>query len=230
VWAVLGAILGPAALIILRVAPMGHCPMCWAPVRGWVSWCTWCGSDVRHAPPPDVDPGRTPSLGAATPPLPRAVPADAPVPPTRPSVTAAPTTLAPLAVRVQEPAARAPRAPVAKRSAGQSVVTPTAPGLVEVLASAVYVTGSVSLRPGSWYSLEFEDDVFRVRGPLDEDARAIAVTRPLDSLEASAFNGRLVVNGPRETVMVFMRLSGASADAIAEAITDAARTAATGAR
>lgn len=225
-WAVLGAILGPVALILLLAAPMGHCPMCWAPVRGWVSWCAWCGSDVRHPPRSEVEPPRMPTPEAA--PTPRGVAAARPGPtPTRATLAAAARRAS--AAPARTTASRSADTRSATRIASPSSVTTTGPGAIEILASGVYVTGSVGLRAGSWYSLEFEGDVFRVRGPLDEDARAIAVTRPLEALEALAFNGRLVVNGPRETVMVFMRLSGASADSIAESITKAARTSATAA-
>ena len=46
-WAVLGAILGPAALMILDAAPPGTCGSCLSPVTGWSFTCPTCGADVR---------------------------------------------------------------------------------------------------------------------------------------------------------------------------------------
>lgn len=86
------------------------------------------------------------------------------------------------------------------------------------LASAVYVTGSVGLAPGSWYTLESDGTDLRVVGPLDRDARAVAVQRPIAALGATAVNDRLVVNGDGGLVMVFMRVAGMSSDAVAHAI------------
>ena len=47
-WAILGAILGPAALALLRVAPPGRCWSCAAPTEGWLTLCPWCGEDIRE--------------------------------------------------------------------------------------------------------------------------------------------------------------------------------------
>ena len=87
-----------------------------------------------------------------------------------------------------------------------------------MLASAVFVTGSFGLVPGSWYTLETDGTDLRIVGPLDRDARAVALERPIVSLGASAVNGRLVVNGEAGLVMVFMRVAGMSPEAVAEAI------------
>ncbi len=61
-WAFFGAILGPAALALLRVAPPGRCWSCAAPTEGWLTLCPWCGEDVRepvrHLPVEEV---RTPA-------------------------------------------------------------------------------------------------------------------------------------------------------------------------
>jgi hypothetical protein len=46
-WAVLGAILGPLALVVLRRAPPGLCRACGSPTRGWLNVCWWCGQDVN---------------------------------------------------------------------------------------------------------------------------------------------------------------------------------------
>ena len=43
VWFVLGALIGPLALVLLALAPPGRCPACDTPVRGWAEWCEGCG-------------------------------------------------------------------------------------------------------------------------------------------------------------------------------------------
>jgi hypothetical protein len=48
-WAVLGAILGPIALLILHRAPPGVCASCGARTIGWSTICAWCGEDVSGA-------------------------------------------------------------------------------------------------------------------------------------------------------------------------------------
>jgi hypothetical protein len=57
-WAVFGAILGPAALALIRLAPPGRCWSCSAPTQGWLTRCVWCGEDVREPQeePPTEDP------------------------------------------------------------------------------------------------------------------------------------------------------------------------------
>jgi hypothetical protein len=76
-WTVLGAILGPAALVVLREIPPARCGTCRAPVSGWQMTCRWCGNDVRSwvrgseaaqsAPPaPVVPPAAHPATAART--------------------------------------------------------------------------------------------------------------------------------------------------------------------
>jgi hypothetical protein len=50
---VFGAILGPAALALLHLAPPGRCWSCAAPTQGWLTLCPWCGEDIRE-PAPDL--------------------------------------------------------------------------------------------------------------------------------------------------------------------------------
>lgn len=71
-WFAFGAILGPIALVILRSAPPGHCPVCGAPVPGWLWFCVWCSTDFRPdtavvaaSGPAVADPGR--AIPAAVP-------------------------------------------------------------------------------------------------------------------------------------------------------------------
>jgi hypothetical protein len=104
------------------------------------------------------------------------------------------------------------------RTSPTAAILTTTPIDFRTLASAVFVTGSVGFQPGSWYTLETDGTDLRVLGPLDRDARAIALSRPLAPLDASAVNGRLVVNGDDGLVMVFMRMAGMSAEDVAALI------------
>lgn len=47
-WAIFGAIIGPAALALLELAPPGRCWSCAAPTQGWLTLCPWCGEDIRE--------------------------------------------------------------------------------------------------------------------------------------------------------------------------------------
>ena len=64
VWAVYGAILGPVALVLLWLAPHGHCQTCHLPTLGWSSTCPWCRSNVNEVP-------RSALRGARMPPAPQ---------------------------------------------------------------------------------------------------------------------------------------------------------------
>jgi hypothetical protein len=49
-WFVFGAILGPIAVLLLRMAPPGRCRTCGTPTLGWFRTCWWCHEDVRSTP------------------------------------------------------------------------------------------------------------------------------------------------------------------------------------
>jgi hypothetical protein len=46
VWLLVGAIIGPVALVILHLAPLGRCPLCGNETTGWDRRCFWCGGDI----------------------------------------------------------------------------------------------------------------------------------------------------------------------------------------
>jgi hypothetical protein len=46
VWLMVGAIIGPIALIILHIAPLGRCPTCGNATTGWDRQCFWCRGDL----------------------------------------------------------------------------------------------------------------------------------------------------------------------------------------
>lgn|GEM_PF-6240720 len=240
-WAVLGAISGPIAATLLLAAPLGQCPMCWAPVKGWGPMCVWCGTDVRDLG--RAAPGRrsvpranqvATTLAAALAEDGRAAEAQGTT--VRPDPTefagAVPSVASDAHPTEQKSSERigAKRAkhltPVAEPTPtpvdrGQVVNLPVAGP--RVLGSAIFVTGSIGLRAGSWYTLELNRSDLAIRGPLEVDPRAAVLVRPLGELDSYAFNGQLIVHGERGLVLVFMRVSGDTADHLAEVIADAAR-------
>ncbi len=240
-WAVLGAISGPISAILLLAAPLGQCPMCWAPVKGWGPTCMWCGTDVRDlgtaAPgrrgvPPVRQEAATLAAALAEERQAAALPGTTARPDTLESAAAAPAVASVPHVTEQTAAERlgAQRAehltPVAEPTSvavdrGQVVNLPVAGP--QVLGSAIFVTGSVGLRAGSWYTLELDGRDLVVRGPLEVDPRASVLVRQVGEIDSYAFNGQLIVHGERGLVLVFMRVSGDTADHLAEVIADAAR-------
>lgn len=225
-WAGIGAVIGPVALVLLQLAPLGQCPMCWAPVKGWARTCVWCGSNVsaqaaaipgRRMVGPERDAERP--VPAPTP----AVTAEAPAAPAPTQSLPARSTgpAAPLQPR-STPATTPPAAPVHAVDLPPVTMLPV-PEPPRALASAIFVTGSLALRAGSWYTLELDGPELVVRGPLEADPRTAVLSRPVAELDSYAFNGQLIVHGERGLVLVFMRVSGDTAEHVAEVIADAAR-------
>ena len=88
------------------------------------------------------------------------------------------------------------------------------------------MTGTVALIPGSRYLLSLAEGEFRVLGPVDADPAAIVFHRPVGDLEATSINGRLILNVVRHAslsvVLVFVNLTGGTADGVAELLTPGA--------
>ena len=224
IWFAFGAILGPNALLLLRAAPPGRCRSCSTPTRGWHTICLWCGEQVTAIPLAAVARAPilpTPSIGRdwlkrrdqATPidQIPRAqsaAPISTPAPETRHVEP-----LAPPAAQASNPAEGIEPAPIETR----------------ILTTAVYVSGSRSLESGRRYIIAIHGPRLRVLGPVDIDPSAVALDRALADMDATADEGRLVVSGPggkSGTVLVFMSVARTTPDIVANAIVDAARTAA----
>lgn len=81
-WFLIGAIVGPVALLVLRTAPPGRCRTCGTPTRGWNHICWWCHEDVRSTPASTLEilermstRVAPPELVSAPPALPRPEPA-----------------------------------------------------------------------------------------------------------------------------------------------------------
>jgi hypothetical protein len=133
-WAVLGAILGPVALLILHRAPPGRCASCAARTMGWSTICAWCGEDVWGAPAPAAASASTPARTQAAPSISAlaaaaaaaerdARPAPAPVPEPQPAI-AAPTPLT--VIQGSRGTTQQPTSQRATDSAADSVEAPAA--------------------------------------------------------------------------------------------------------
>jgi hypothetical protein len=94
-----------------------------------------------------------------------------------------------------------------------------------ILASAIFMTGSRGLAAGSRYGIGWSGDQLRILGPVDVDPKAIAISRSLRGLDATGTADRLVISATSQSrdrlVLVFMSVSGSSAEAVAEAISQA---------
>lgn len=230
-WAVFGAIIGPIAVILLWLSPPGRCAVCDAPVGGWASVCTWCGNDVHGFPIPQaaavapVGPTArskpapvaeaTPSPSAAT--L-RPRPEGEPMLPSGPAPAPAIPTAAISGERHRSPSTR--RSPARPTT---SVASDSPPAEQPVtIATGVFITGSVGLTPGSRYMLQIDGTTFRVCGPVDQDPSQVALSLPLASVDATAYENRLVLNersrGSGGTVLAFMSLAGGTAASVAESL------------
>jgi hypothetical protein len=178
-WLGFGAVLGPIATLILRSAPPGYCPTCLEPTRGWLFICGWCRSDTRHK--------------AARPRI-SAVPSDR----SEAAQVAKPTALAKEDLR-REPFDLGTPTTTSGASAIGIPAAGGAPTLEEppetILAgSGVYVGGSAPLIPGARYNLNVRGETFDIVGPVDTAPGRLALSRRLDSIDATVIGGRLLVS------------------------------------
>jgi hypothetical protein len=222
-WAVLGAILGPIAIVILLRAPPGQCANCGARTIGWSTICAWCGENVwgvaatapatavvwaakprsARAPEPDTEP----EISA---PMPLTVIEGKRRTPSR-AVTELATDTAAHTAAEASPAADADAAtavgPVHRLRAvlgssptdgefashGAIAADPDLEGRQIVLASAIYVTGTRGLQAGSRYGIALVGTNLAIMGPVDIDPSAIVVLRALRGLDATGAQGQLIV-------------------------------------
>jgi len=201
-WLALGAALGPIALLLLGLAPPGHCPRCDTTVRGWPSECPVCGEPFSDRVAQGSRRGRVASARGIT---------TMDIPPER-SDSSSPIPL---------PVGRAPRARAAVRSdvpigvlAGGTVARPQhqAVDSSEVLATGVYFGGTASLIVGSRYAIARHGRLLRLLGPVDRDPAAIAIERSLEGLTATAIGERLIISEARgdRLAIAFGALAGAN--------------------
>lgn len=90
------------------------------------------------------------------------------------------------------------------------------------LASGIFITGNVGLVAGSRYTLQIEGERFLVLGPVDIDPTRTALERAMPSMDATAFEGRLVISEPGRAsggvVLAFMSLAGGTPAGVADEI------------
>jgi hypothetical protein len=218
-----GAVLGPAALVLLELAPPGRCWSCAAPTLGWMTMCPWCGEDIREpAPEPEV------AVAPVHAPL-TVIEGSAPAASARSRTTrrgtirapgpgfgaAVPTRRRTSRAVIDEPNERRSRVASASlepaadpvhrlktRLGGNSSLAAAEAEAVEqpdsepanrVLASAVYVTGSRGLLAGSRYGIALAEGRLEILGPVDVDPSAVALTHGLNGIDATGLQGRLVI-------------------------------------
>ncbi len=239
IWMVFGALLGPVALWLLWIAPRGQCGTCRASVRGWSTICEWCGSALTTARPVAV------AIGGEPGPVPAAVPRRRVGAVARGRVSL--ETTEPVAgdgipaadirrtientsdARIRERlTSLSSRRAANAAAAGSGRADPSGDGGPRhILATGVYVTGTVPLVGGSRYALEVGGATLRVLGPTDIDPTAVALTQVLTGMEATGFDERLVLTfgggGRHGMVLVFSDLDGSSAAGVSAAILTAAR-------
>jgi hypothetical protein len=206
VWLLLGALLGPIAILLLSASPPGRCPMCDTPVRGWASICAVCGAPLSIT----AGAGRYPderrrSIASVAPVAgPESRPYTSPV--ASPRTTPLLTILAPGGVEGGPVLSTAPepiRLPVERsatariRRPGFASATkgdgPDQSAVAEVLATGVYFGGTAGLAVGGRYVIVRQGPQFRLLGPVDLDPTRVALERPLARLVAVAVGERLVI-------------------------------------
>ena len=195
-WFAYGLLLGPIAPLLIAIAPPGRCRVCGTRGRGWLDYCLNCGSpldgsvEVAVAMSPAARSAGT-VTGVAAPP--------SPAPRTGANLAAVGAVSA---TAVQSPG-QAPAAapPSASRSAGES----------EILATGVFVGGSVHLSLGARYAIGRRKRTFEVHGPVDIAPGVLRLEHPLAGLDATVVADRLVVTekttGRPKFVMVFQSLT-----------------------
>ena len=217
-WWVLGSLIGPIALILLRIAPPGRCPACETRVRGWPASCDVCGW------PFDI-PLRGPSEPSERRRGPAAVPSmhDAH---TQPLVVQMSSEVAPIPMPVPSPVQSLPSDAGIRRwvtsGASRQVVERRRPSRdAEMLATAVYFGGTAGLVVGSRYAIVRQEDRLRLLGPIDWDPTAIALERPLAEMMVTAIEDRLIIRsgGWRGIALAFGSLAGSSGEDLEMALT-----------
>lgn len=248
IWFALGALLGPIALVLVVFAPPGRCESCGWQVAGWPSHCAVCGAPLRT---PSSRLERSPAAAAPVvvgAPLTPAVPDTLlsivrPFPPSTDNDMAKPATVvtrarpsrakATASVSVDERPTAAGRVgatrpidPVAARAVSRNDVDRSDDNVI--LATALFLTGSSSCRPGMHYALAIRAGSLLVIGPLERSRDAVVVERPLGSIEVTAHEDRLLIKsrpaGIRIWSIAFGQLSGQSAESVERALVSAGST------
>lgn len=201
VWFVFGAVLSPLALILLYLAPPGHCPSCEQSIPGWSSACPRCGTRLRaaRAPRRAAVPGGAPPRQAVSLDPASVAALDAVVGRrVRPIISQAIRPVAPLVPElVPDPALAASRVP-SDATAG------------EVLSTGIYLSGNARLEIGACYALSRVGEHWRVFGPVDAGQLTIRHEGSLASLDVTAMDDRVILTTAegRSSMAIVMRPIG----------------------
>ena len=197
IWFAYGLLLGPIAPAIIALAPPGRCRVCGEPTRGWLNSCLACGSPLDGSARVAVT--MAPMAGTSR-------PAGSPPPATAVGSARSGANLA--AVGAVSAAAVHPAPGVS--ATGVHAVPRTA-GDTEILATGVFVGGSVHLSLGARYAIARRKRTFEVRGPVDIAPGVLRLEHPMAGLDATVVADRLVVTektaGRPKFVMVFQSLA-----------------------
>lgn len=204
VWFVLGALTGPIATFIVAIAPPGRCPVCGLAVRGWPTACTGCGTAFDRV-------GLSPRAAAPDPRPTSVARAAAVAPGVRPSPISSPGSLA--------GASRPPTASSLRRDDATHVRDAGEP--TDLLATAMYVTGSHECQPGLHYLLTLRGGALVVLGPLETAPHTVAATRPVAELRVTAFGEGLLISDARSVrgwSLGFQRFTGGTPASVEQAL------------
>jgi hypothetical protein len=197
IWFAYGLLLGPIAPLLIALAPPGRCQVCGERSRGWLDRCVACGSPLDGSARVAVTMASTAQAAATT----ATATAPAPAASSRSGANLAAVGAVP-ATAVKTPGASPPpAAPTSSRGAAET----------EILATGVFVGGSVHLSLGARYAIARRKRTFEVRGPVDIAPGVLRLEHPLAGLDATVVADRLVVTekttGRPKFVMVFQALS-----------------------
>jgi hypothetical protein len=195
-WFAFGLLLGPIAPLLIAIAPPGRCRVCGARGRGWLDYCVACGSPLDGSGRVAVAMSPTAQAGPIG-----TVPAAQPTPNPRTGANLA-AVGAVSAGAVQAPIlAPAPSPTPSSRATGET----------EILATGVFVGGSVHLSLGARYAIVRRKRTFEVHGPVDVAPGVLRLEHPMAGLDATVVADRLVVTekttGRPKFVMVFQSLT-----------------------
>ncbi len=194
IWFAFGLLLGPIAPVLIALAPPGRCRVCGARGRGWLRTCDSCGSPLDGAAQVAVRTVTAGGQGGLTDQGPAAPTAS------RSGANLAAVGAVPAASMTSAPGAPA-AAPASAKSSGDT----------EILATGVFVGGSVHLSLGARYAIARRKRSFEVRGPVDIAPGVLRLEHVMTGLDATVVADRLVVTekttGRPNFVIVFQSLS-----------------------
>lgn len=243
-WFILGALIGPLALILLAAAPPGRCPACDAAVDGWPTWCDSCGSRLKDgAPAKERPPIAVESTVSGWPQRVAPRPTAVARPPTTSIVERASIVAPPTPIDAARSGLRRDPRPGAPSRSSRSTRTPIAAAPVstppaitasnyelatsstdvtgDVLSTGVYISGNAGLEIGACYAIARDGDQLRVFGPVDAGQLTIRHEGPLTDFDVTAMDDRVIIagrEGRSSLAIVFRTIGGMRAAQLESAL------------